>query len=118
MHLVVEHAQMQPFFVLDENTLKPGVCCDSRQCVHLQMEDHVNGMTGDDPMDRNGPKIHCVLNRVHRQARPRTDVCIPMVKGVCGAVKPRNVQGAMDPVKLNDYRLTPVGSLFECNSRY
>ena len=53
-------------------------------------------------MDKYAAEIDHVLDRVHRHARPRTDIDVLVVQVVHGPVERPPVDQPMDPVEMED----------------
>ena len=66
----------------------------------LQVVHDVQGMRRDDPMQEDPGKIEDVFDRVHSEARPRSDIDVLVMQVVDRPIERRPMDEAMDQVKV------------------
>src|SRR5690242_18318070 len=70
----------------------------------LSVKQEMNRMARYDPMDQHYAKVEHMLDRMHRQTRPRTRVYILMMQIMHRFVQRRPMDRAVDPIEME---LTP-----------
>ena len=84
----------------DHHVLEPHMALGRGEGRVLRIQDHVDGMGRHHPVDQDAAVVQDVLNRMHGQAGPRTDIDVLVVQVVAGLVEGRPVQEPMHPVEV------------------
>lgn len=85
---------------IENRPFKPVVAAGWRQRRMLGVEQEMDGMRGDHPVDQNHAEIQEVLDRMHRHAGPWARVHILVMEVVDALVERRPVDEAMNPVEV------------------
>ena len=104
MHLMVKSSQLKTILILNNKLFKTRMRCCRAQCIILQMKQDMDGMGCDHPVDQYCRQKYYMLNRVHRQARLRTDINVTMTQKMHMFVKEFNMQKSVNPIKIKALR--------------
>ena len=96
---MMEHAEVQTLAVAKPKPFETGMRCHGGQRAKHQMKDYVHRMTRNNKMDQHGPEIHQMFYGVHRQTRPRADICITVMQSV-KPVQRIDMQEAVYPIEI------------------
>ena len=83
----------------DHQPVEPGMSLRRRDAKARGEVDHVDRVRRNDEEDQDGGKIDHMLDRVHRQPRPRPRVGVPVMKLVRDPIERRPVKEAMGKVE-------------------
>ena len=100
MELVEEVAQQDDAPALEQQALEPGVRGRRTQGVPLQVQDDMQWMRGYDQVDQHAAEVDDMLDRMHRQAGPGSDIVVAVVHRVREPVHRLPVQEAMGEVEV------------------
>ena len=103
VHLMVKCAERKAIFVLHQQSFESGMRGRGGQRLMLHMKQDMDWMRRNDPVNQNRAKEKQMLDRVHRQAGPRTDIDVPVVDGMGQFVERRPMQPAVNPIKVKRY---------------
>ena len=84
----------------DYHVLEPDVALGRSERRVLHVQDHVDRMGRHNPVDQDAAVVKNVLDRMHGQAGPRTDIDVLVVQIVAGLVEGRPVQEPMHPIEV------------------
>lgn len=100
MQLVKEHAHFGLFFVPHDKVFEPRMRKYRVHGLKVAVKHHVHWMRWHNEMDRKVGVEQQVFNRMHRDARPRTNIDIAVVQRVRKFIERRPMQEAVDPVEM------------------
>ena len=92
MQLMEKRSSRNYYVSLDDEHLESDVAlCWGESCM-LSVHQHVNGVRGDNPVNKDAAEINNMLNRMHGQSGPRADIDVFMMEKVRGFVERRPMQ--------------------------
>ena len=100
MHLMVKRSQLKTILIFNNKLFKSRMRCCRAQRIILQMKQDMDGMGCNHPLDQYRRQKYYMLNRVHRQARPRTDINVTMMRKMQMFIKEFNMQKSVKPIKI------------------
>ena len=100
VELVVERTQDEYRPAPEGDGLEPRMRRGRTQCVPLHVEQDVDGMRHDQGMNQDAAQVDHVLDGVHGQAGPGSEVVVAVVHRVGHAVERLPVQQAMNEVEV------------------
>ena len=87
-----------PQFPLENQLLEPGMSLSRRECIVLDVHQHVDGMRGQDPVNQHTAENNQVLNGMHVHTGPGPDIDVLVMEVVHPLEERRPVHETMDPV--------------------
>ena len=100
MHLMVKCSQLKTILIFNNKLFKSRMRSCRAQRIILQMKQDMDGMGCNHSVDQHRRQKYYMLNRVHRQARPRTDINVTMMQKMHMFVKEFNMQKSVNPLKI------------------
>ena len=100
VHLVMECTQLETVFVFDQQPFKSRMGRCSGQGVVLHVKQDVHRVRRHDPVDHDTAQEDHMFDRMHREARPRTNIDVSVMKRMHMFVQERDVQEPVDPIEL------------------
>ena len=100
MQLVIERSQRQSGFIPDKQVFVASMGHRRTWSKIDHMKIHKNRMAGEHTMDQKRGQVEQVLNGVHGEPRPRSNIDIAVVHWMDMLIDERHVQKPMHPVKM------------------